>query len=124
MFKAFGYKFFDQGFNVSIDEEVITSSRFLKVDIKKIEQYTVPIAILETISDDGNLSRMMSYFKNCDTQTNHNLKGRLCPDWKQNGMREKLRIQGSYLDDTKRTSIKFSFIKCVNTTRNGDHCKS
>ena len=35
--KAFGYKFFEENFNVSIGEEKLTDSRFLKVDIKKIE---------------------------------------------------------------------------------------
>ena len=74
---------------------------------------------METISDNGTLTRMMSYFKNCD-----HIVGRLCPDWETNGMRDKLRVKGSYLDGTSRTSLKFSFIKCVNSTSNANHCKS
>jgi len=37
VFKAFGYKFYDKNFNISLGEEVLTDSRFLKVDIKKVE---------------------------------------------------------------------------------------
>lgn len=87
MFKAFGYKFFEENFDVSIGEEKITSSRFLKVDIRKIEQYTIPVATMETISENGTLTRMMSYFKNCE-----HMEGRLCPDWVDNGMRDQIRI--------------------------------
>jgi len=79
----------------------------------------VPVAIMESISENGTLSRMMSNFKNC----NDNI-GRVCPDWYENGMHEKLRIQGSYIDNSKRTSLKFSFIKCENSTENDNHCKS
>jgi len=66
VFKAFGYKFYEKNFSISLGEEVETSSRFLEVDIKKIEQYMVPVAIMESISENGTLSRMMSTFKNCE----------------------------------------------------------
>ena len=83
MIKAFGYKFFEGNFNVSIGEEKETDSRFLQVDIEKIETYAVPVAIMETISSNGTISRMMSYFKNCENHI-----GRLCPDWYDNGMHD------------------------------------
>jgi len=79
----------------------------------------VPVAIMESISENGTLSRMISAFKNCEDNI-----GRVCPDWYENGMHAKLRIQGSYIDNTKRTSLKFSFIKCENSTKNDNHCKS
>lgn len=49
VFKAFGYKYYGYQFNVSLGEEVEKDTRFLDVDIKKVEQYIKPIAILETI---------------------------------------------------------------------------
>ena len=84
VFKAFSYEFFDGKFDVSIGEEKLTDSRFLKVDIKKIETYVVPLAIMETVHANGTVTRMMSQFKNCNRKLKNT--GRLCPDWYENGM--------------------------------------
>jgi len=119
VFKAFGYEFYEKNFSISLGEEVERSSRFLEVDIKKVEQYMVPVAMMESFSENGTLSRMMSTFKNCEKNI-----GRICPDWYENGMHALLKIQGSYIDNKKRTNLKFSFIKCVNSTQNDNHCKS
>jgi hypothetical protein len=75
---------------------------------------------METYSKNGSLSRIMSRFKNCENKI-----GRICPDWNDNGVYKKLHLQGEYTtDNNTRTSLKFSFIKCENTTLNGNHCKS
>jgi hypothetical protein len=55
VFKAFGYKYYDYNFNVSIGEEIKKDTRFLDVDIKKVSQYVVPIVTLETISHNGSI---------------------------------------------------------------------
>jgi hypothetical protein len=66
LFKAFGYKYYQYRFNVSIGEEIEEESRFLHVDIKKVEQYLVPIVTLETMSSDGGkIKRLMSNYGNC-----------------------------------------------------------
>ena len=66
MFKAFGYKYYQNKFNVSLGEEVKRDSRFLDVDIKKVEQYIKPIVIIETINEDGSITRLVSDFVNCE----------------------------------------------------------
>ena len=62
LFKAFDYKFYEKGFNVSLGEEKITSSRILEVDIDKISQYLIPIAMMETYEEDGSLTRLASRY--------------------------------------------------------------
>jgi hypothetical protein len=39
-------------------------------------------------------------------------------------MFSQIHLSGSYIDNINRTSLKFSLIKCVNTTVNSNHCKS
>jgi len=64
----------------------------LDVDAKKIEQYMVPMVMMETIYPNGTLTRMGSHFKNCEQTI-----GSICPDWNDNGMFDQLHLQGSYL---------------------------
>ena len=45
VFKAFGYKYYGYNFNVSLGEQVERDTRFIDVDIKKVEQYLKPIVI-------------------------------------------------------------------------------
>tara|TARA_B110000285_G_C14972051_1_gene537064 strand:+ start:175 stop:318 length:144 start_codon:yes stop_codon:yes gene_type:complete len=47
---------------VSLGEEKITSSRILEVDIDKISQYLIPIAMMETYEEDGSLTRLASRY--------------------------------------------------------------
>ena len=39
-------------------------------------------------------------------------------------MYDKLHLKGSYVKNTEVTNLKFSLIKCTNTTSNGHGCQS
>ena len=61
----------------------------LEVDITKISQYLIPIVMMETYEQDGSLTRLASRYKNCQKKEH---VGRLCPNWMENGMYDKLHL--------------------------------
>ena len=78
--------------------------------------------MMETVHPNGTVSRLVSKYKNCEGR----FEGRLCPDWHKNGMYNQLHLSGSYIENSghDKTNLKFSFIKCVNTPENGNHCET